>query len=506
VTSPNASAGDGGSTDPPALRLVAIDKSYGALRAVHDAELEIRCGSLHAVVGENGAGKSTLLKVGAGIVRPDAGQIWSFGVREVAYDARRAQALGIAMVQQHFALFEELTALENIIIGHEPVRAWRAVGGIDVAMATERVLAVLQELGVQLPLHAKVATLGVGDKQRLEIARALYRDARIIILDEPTAVLTPLEATALYATLRRLVGDGRGVVVVTHKLDEVETHADVVTVMRRGTTLATRPVRHGEEVARLGGELVGGEPLPELRPRPPLQAHEAGGVRLRISELTCGRGLRGVSLEVYAGEIVGIAGVLGNGQSELIRILGGLLEADGGELVTGTLEVVHEDRQTTGLVLDASVEENLVHGQLARFSRWGLVDDARVHAEAMARIERFDVRPRTPETPARALSGGNQQKVVIARALARDPAVLVIAHPTRGVDLVAARSLHEQIFAAAARGTAVLVIGADLTELRLLCGRILVMLRGRIVATLPPSADDATLGAAMLGRDAGASN
>jgi simple sugar transport system ATP-binding protein len=229
-------------------------------------------------------------------------------------------------------------------------------------------------------------------------------------------------------------------------------------------------------------------------------------VRLRISELTCGRGLRGVSLEVYAGEIVGIAGVLGNGQSELIRILGGLLEADGGELVTGTLEVVHEDRQTTGLVLDASVEENLVHGQLARFSRWGLVDDARVHAEAMARIERFDVRPRTPETPARALSGGNQQKVVIARALARDPAVLVIAHPTRGVDLVAARSIHEQIFAAAARGTAVLVIGADLTELRLLCGRILVMLRGRIVATLPPSADDATLGAAMLGRDAGASN
>ncbi len=494
MTSAEASA----AATSPALRLVGIGKSFGALHAVRGAELEVRAGVLHAVVGENGAGKSSLLKIAAGILAPDDGEMWVGGERQQArtYDARRAQALGVAMVQQHFALFGGLTALENMVLGAEPTRSF---GRLDREEATRRATAVLSELGVSLSLDAKVETLGVGDKQRLEIARALYREARVLILDEPTAVLTPLEATTLYATLRRLLKDGRAVVVVTHKLDEVLAHADVVTVMRRGETLGCRAVVKGAGAGDLAAEIVGGVPLPELGGRARRAQGAAGKPRLSVRGVASGRALRGVSFEVAPGEIVGIAGVLGNGQSELIQVLGGLLLADAGEVVAGSMEVVHEDRQTAGLVLDASVAENLVLGELARFTRGGRVRDAEVAKAARERIERFDIRPPDADATARSLSGGNQQKIVLARALARDPEVLVVAHPTRGVDLLAARAIHEQILAAASRGTAVLVLGADLTELRLLCDRILVMARGRVVATLPPSTDDATLGAAMLG-------
>lgn len=504
----NASSA-GAQAGEPSLRLIGIDKRFEDLRALRRAALDVHAGVLHAVVGENGAGKSTLLKIAAGIVAPDAGEVWVMGERRVRYDARAAQLLGVAMVQQHFALFGGLTALENMVIGAEPTLAG---GRLDVGTAAARAARVLAELGVSVPLHAKVETLGVGDKQRLEIARALYRDARILILDEPTAILTPGEADALFASLRRMVSDSggrRGVVVVTHKLDEVDAYADVVTVMRRGETFGTRAVVRGADVARLAGELVGGEPLPELRGREGREGRELGEQgrvatdgappRLVLRDLRSGRALRGVSLEVHAGEIIGIAGVLGNGQTELVHVLGGLLRPDGGEVVSGLIEVVHEDRQTEGLVLDATVEDNLVLGELARFSRAGLVDDGAVAGVAEARIVRFDIRPPDRRAPARTLSGGNQQKIVLARALAREPEVLVIAHPTRGVNLVAARAIHEQLLAAAARGTALLLVGADLAELRLLCDRILVLVRGRIVARLPPSTDDATLGAAMLG-------
>jgi simple sugar transport system ATP-binding protein len=490
-----------------ALRLARIDKRFGELQAVRRGELEVRTRLIHAVVGENGAGKSTLLKIAAGIIAADGGDVWVGGELQASYDARRAQTLGVAMVQQHFALFGSLSALENIMLGAEETRG---AGFLDRARGRSRAEGVLASLGVELDLDRKVATFGVGDKQRLEIARALYRDARVVILDEPTAVLTPLESTALYATLRRLADDGRAVVVVTHHLDEVEAHADVVTVMRRGETLGTRAVERGTAaVGLLAAEIVGGEPLPELHAqhepsaRPRVEGQPAL-VKLEVKGLTLGRALRGVSLEVLAGEIVGVAGVLGNGQSELALVLGGLAVPDDGEVLAGAIEVVHEDRQTAGLVLDATVAENLALGDLTRFTRRGLIDDDALATSARERIARFDIRPPDPGALARALSGGNQQKIVLARALAREPAVLVVAHPTRGVDLVAARAIHQQILAAAARGTAVLVIGADLGELRLLCDRILVMLRGRVVASLPPTADDATLGAAMLGREAAA--
>jgi simple sugar transport system ATP-binding protein len=479
--------------------LAGIEKRFGDVHAACEAGLAVERGTLHAVIGENGAGKSTLLKIAAGILAPDAGTVEVFGAALPEHTARAGQALGVAMVQQHFALFGGLTALENIILGAEPTLAG---GRLDLASARQRAERALISLGVTIPLDAVVGELGVGDKQRLEIVRALYRAARVIILDEPTAILTPQEATKLYGTLRRIVGEGRAVVVVTHKLDEVLEHADVVTVMRRGRTLGSRAVSKGADVSELAAELVGGDAIPALEHgadgRPPV-----GDVRLTVEGVTYGRALSSVSFEVRSGEIVGVAGVLGNGQTELVRVLGGLLDADRGAIRGGSIEVVHEDRQVDGLVMTASVEENLVLGELARFTRHALVDDARVEAAADERIARFDVRPPDRRLLVRSLSGGNQQKVVLARALARGPDVLVVAHPTRGVDLVAARSIHEQLLAAAARGTAILLIGADLGELRCLCHRILVMLRGRIVASLPPTADDATLGAAMLGGGAG---
>ncbi len=482
-----------------AIRLARISKRFGDVVGVRKGDLDVAVGSVHAVVGENGAGKSTLLKVAAGIVAADDGEVWVAGELQQSYDARRAKERGVAMVQQHFALFGGLTVLENLIVGDEPVRR----GRIDAAVARERARAVFDELGAALPLDASVSALGVGDKQRLEIARALYRDARVVILDEPTAVLTPLEADALYATLHRLAREGRAVVVVTHKLDEVRTHADIVTVMRRAETRGTRPVARDDDMARLAGEMVGGDPLPELTRQPRADDSLANQApKLVVRDLTVGRALRGVSFEVRAGEIVGVAGVLGNGQSELVRVLGGILEKDDGEVVARSIEVVHEDRQTEGLVLGAWVAENLVLGELGSLSPRGVVDDGEVLARARDRIERFDVRPADPRALARALSGGNQQKIVLARALARAPEVLVAAHPTRGVDPHAARAIHEALLAAAARGTAMVVVSADLSELRLLADTILVMARGRIVRRLPPTSDDATLGAAMLAGEA----
>jgi simple sugar transport system ATP-binding protein len=475
-----------------ALRLEGIEKRFGEVTAIRRGDLEVRCGELHAVVGENGAGKSTLLGVAAGIVPRDAGGLWTLGKREDAYDARRARHRGVEMVQQHFALFEDLTVLENMFLGSEVVVRG---GRIDVVAEARRAREALRELDVELPLEAKLRDLGVGDHQRVEIARAICRDARVLILDEPTAILTPGEADALYATLRRLVAKGVAVVVVTHKLDEVQAHADRVTVMRRGETLATRSVTKGDDLGRLAGELIAGTTLPPLD----LKARTPGRTLLRVRDLVVGRALRGLSLEVKAGEIVGVAGVLGNGQSELVLVLGGLLAPDSGDVDAGRVAVVHEDRRTSGLVLDASVEENLVLGELARFTRAGLVDDAAVRARVTELIARYDVRPPDPLARARSLSGGNQQKIVMARALADDPEVLVVAHPTRGVDLLASRAIHSQIVAAAARGAAVLLIGADLTELRLLSDRILVMARGTIVASVPAETDDATLGALMLG-------
>ena len=484
------------------LVLEGIGKSYGAVVAVQGASVEIGPGVIHAIVGENGAGKSTLLKIAAGVLSPDAGTVRIFGEALAPHTASEAIRRGVAMVQQHFALIGVFTVLENLVLGAEP--ATGPFGRLDLPRARVRALEVAGELGVDLPLDARVETLGVGDRQRVEIARALMREARVIILDEPTAVLTPGEATALYATLRRLADGGRCIVVVTHKLDEVTAHAGRVTVMRRGRVVYDGARGEGSaafDPNALAQAIMGGEPPPPIaRQRGAARPHEASP-RLALHGVSAGRALRSVSLEVRAGEIVGIAGVEGNGQRELVRVIAGLDEPTEGTMTGGlaAASVVHEDRQAEGLVLDAPVGDNLVLGELGHFSRFGVLDEHAIVAQGTARAERFDVVPRDLGLPARALSGGNQQKIVMARAIARGSAVLVAAHPTRGVDLGAAHAIHTQILEAAGAGAAVLIVSAELAELRALSDRILVMARGAIVADLPPDSSDAEIGARMIG-------
>ena len=497
------------------LALDRLDKRYGAVHAVDSVTLAFEAGRIHAVVGENGAGKSTLLRMAAGVVRPDAGTVRVAGVRLEPHTAHRAIRLGVGMVQQHFALVGALTALDNVMLGAEPVcslhvgRLGRrlaslapfrpSLGRLDVAAARARAESVAREMGVSVAWDARTETLGVGDRQRLEIVRTLVRDARVVILDEPTAVLTPQEADALYATLRRLADAGRAIVVVTHRLDEVRDHADEVTVLRRGVLVSTRPMARGDASAlrSLTRDVMGEEPPPPLE----RGTSAPGEVRLEVRDLRLGRALQGLSLSVRAGEIVGVAGVEGNGQRELVRVLAGLLAPDAGEVRCDAVAVVHEDRRAEGLVLQASVRDNLVLGELARFTRFGLVDARALEQVACARLEQGRVVPADLDAPAAALSGGNQQKIVVARAMARAAHVsaVVLAQPTRGVDLAAAAAIHAEIVRVAGEGRAVLVLSADLGELRTLCDRLLVIARGRIVADLPPDAPDAQIGDAMLG-------
>jgi general nucleoside transport system ATP-binding protein len=476
-----------------------IAKRYEAVVAVREASLVASPGEIHAVVGENGAGKSTLLKIACGLVRPDAGQVLIDGRELVPHTPREALARRVAMVQQHFALVNVMTALENIVLGAEPVGSF---GRVDRALALRRVESVARELGVVLPLDARVETLGVGDRQRIEIARALYRYAQVLVLDEPTSVLAPQEADALYAALRRLAEGGRTIVVVTHKLDEVRAHADVVTAMRRGEVVRreARGGGSGLDIDALADAIMGADkPAPVTR-----HAHELGEVVLRVKNLVLGSSLDISDLEVRAGEVVGIAGVEGNGQRELVRILAGLVpEARGTvDLVGGPPAVVHEDRHVDGLVLDASVRDNLLLGELGGFERHAILDWGAMDGVARERMARGGVRPPDLDAPARALSGGNQQKIVTVRAVSRGRRLLVLAHPTRGVDLGAARGIHGQILEAASEGAGVLVVSSDLAELRTLCDRILVLRRGKWVGSFPPDATDLTIGAAMLGGDA----
>lgn len=475
----------------------AITKRFGASVALSDGSATFRAGEIHAVCGENGAGKSTLLKVVAGMVVPDGGTVTVRGAALRPHTPREAIARGVAMVMQHFALVPVFTALENIMLGAERVRGF---GALDTEAARARATAIAAELGAELALDVPVETLGVGDRQRIEIARALYREAKLLILDEPTAVLTKSEASALYATLRRLAEGGTGIVVVTHKMDEVRAHADEVTVLRKGAVVFSRAMVRGGDVDDVTKAIMGdgGHGPPAGTSDGSGQETALGAPVCGLSDVVVGRGLRGLTLDVRAGEIVGVAGVEGNGQRELVLVFAGDVRPDAGEVRGGPFAIIREDRQNEGLVLDATLRDNLVLGELGSFSRWGVLDLEALEREAKGRLERSGA-PNDLERTARSLSGGNQQKVVVERALARPAKAIVASQPTRGVDLGAAREIHSRFREAAARGTGILVISADLDELRTLASRILVLARGRIVAEVPPSASDDEIGRLMLG-------
>jgi simple sugar transport system ATP-binding protein len=489
-----------------------VERRCGDVLAVRPATVSFRAGRIHAVCGENGAGKTTLLKIVAGMMVPDAGYVEAFGTALTPHTPREAIRRGVGMVLQHFALVPVFTALENIVLGAEPVSA---LGVIDLAAARKKAEAVAKELGVDLRLDAKVESLGVGDRQRLEIARALYRDAKLLILDEPTAVLTKGEVTALYATLRRLAEGGTGVVVVTHKMDEVRDYADVVTVMRRGEVLFTKEIQRGEgadldqQIGDVAKAIMGGERSDRreglTRRDEKDEEDELGNVDavIELRGVVSGRALRGIDLNVRAGEIVGVAGLEGNGQTEMVGILARDFAPDEGDVKGDAVAVIREDRQSEGLVLDGTLRDNLVLGELGRFThRTGLIDLDALEVEARKRLARSGAAEDLDRT-ARSLSGGNQQKIVVARALARlgekRARALVAAQPTRGVDIGASTEIHARLREAAEGGAGVLVLSADLDELRALCTRILVLTRGRIVADVAPSTSDEEIGRLMLG-------
>lgn len=491
---PSTSAKDG-------VRAVGVTRFLGEVRAVHDVTVEFRPGEIHAVCGENGAGKTSLLKIVAGMLAPTTGEIFVGTDRLDPHTPAEAIRRGVAMVLQHFALVPAFTALENIVMGSEPTRS---LGILDLRSARTRIAAIMKDLGTTLPLDERVEDLGIGDRQRIEIARTLYRDAELVILDEPTAVLTKSEAAALYATMRRLADAGKGIVVVTHKMDEVRDFADVVTVLRRGELVFTRRLdRAGAlaaQVDEVSNAIMGA--VPGAAENKAANAHVEVAANapdvLVFDDVRVGRALHGLSLTVRAGEIVGMAGIEGNGQRELVSILAGELAPERGTVKADAVELVHEDRQHEGLVLDATLKDNIVLGELARFAgRTGWLDLPAFEKEAQARLDRSGA-PKDGARVARTLSGGNQQKIVVTRALARPAKAIVIAQPTRGVDLAAATAIHAAILGAARAGAGVLVTSVDLDELRTLSNRILVIARGRIVAELPNTATDDEIGRHML--------
>ncbi len=505
--------------DEPALELRGITKRFGRLVANDAIDFELRRGEIHTLLGENGAGKSTLMNVLYGLHRPDEGEIRLAGEPVRIDSPRRAISLGIGMVHQHFMLVPVMTVAENLVLGTEPHRGPL----LDYRAAAARTSELSDRFGLAVDPEARVEDLGVGAQQRVEILRALFRGAKVLVLDEPTAVLTAQESQELFRVLRALAADGASIVFISHKLNEVLDVSDRITVLRRGRKVGTVDTAGATERS-LASLMVGRDVL--LRVEKP--ERPAGEPVLAVEGLsvTDTRGLpavRDVSLQVRAGEIVGLAGVDANGQSELVEALVGLRRPDAGRVLVDGRDIagctvreaidagvghIPEDRHRRGLVLDFSLAENLAlldYGSPG-MSRLGWLSPKRMAARARRLLREFDVRGGEPQTPAGALSGGNQQKVVIARELAAQPRVLVAAQPTRGLDVGAIEFVHRRLMEQRDQGRAVLLVSLELEEIRSLSDRVLVIYEGRIVAELPPEASEEELGVFMTGggrREAG---
>ena len=496
-------------SDVAALELHDITKRYAAVVANDRVSLRVRRGTIHALVGENGAGKSTLAHVAYGLVHPDHGTVTIEGRALGSGGPRAALALGLGLVHQHFMLVPTLTVAENVSLGHEPHRGvW-----LDRDAMAARVRDAARILGFELDPGARAGDLSVGEQQRVEIVRALARGARTLILDEPTSVLAAQEVEDLFRVLRDWVAQGHAVVLVSHRLSEVRALADTITILRAGRVVAARAAGDASE-AELA-ELIVGHRVAAVERRP----GKPGAVALALEDVhTAGErdALHGVSLAVRSGEIVGVAGVLGNGQQGLVRAVVGLevvtrgaVRFDGEDVAAldvaarraRGLAYVPEDRLEEGLVLELSLAENLLLvGGAPEFHRWGGLDRSRLLQRAAASLDEYDVRPRDATLPARALSGGNQQRWVLARELARHPRWLVLAQPTRGVDVGGAAFLHGRILAARDAGAAVLLVSADLDEILFLADRVVVLYAGRIADTLDAAGADARrLGVLMTG-------
>ena len=495
------------------LELRGITKRFPGVVANDGVDFDLRRGEVHALLGENGAGKSTLMNILYGVYSPDEGEILVKGEPVRIASPGDAIARGIGMVHQHFMLIPVMSVTENIVLAVEPRREGVL---LDYGAARERVAELARSFGFAIDPDAKIQDITVGQQQRVEILKALYRRADILILDEPTAVLTPQEAVELFGILRNLQREGMSIIFISHKLNEVLDIADRVTVLRRGKKIETLPTAGATE-AELARRMVGRDVVLRIDKR----ASQPGEPFLVVEDLHVedDRGLekvRGVSLDVRGGEIVAIAGVDGNGQTELIDALTGLRRAETGRIlvegrdVTGAsarkhfeLGVGHipEDRQRRGLVLEFTLAENIgLHDYRKKpYSRLGWLYPKRLVERARRLIAEFDVRGGGPKTPSGALSGGNQQKVILAREIDRDPRVLVAAQPTRGLDVGAIEFVHRRLVEERDEGRAVLLVSLELEEVLSLADRILVIYEGEIVGEFPPSASEEELGVAMTG-------
>jgi general nucleoside transport system ATP-binding protein len=494
------------------LEMQGIRKVFPGIVANDDVSLDIRSGEVHALLGENGAGKSTLMNILYGLYRRDGGDIRLHG-RPVDFgSARDSIQAGIGMVHQHFMLIPVMTVAENIVLGVEPRQGIL----LDERGAERRVRELSQQFGLAVDPGALVSDITVGQEQRVEILKALYRGAEILILDEPTAVLTPQEAQELFAIIRSLQADGKSIIFISHKLNEVLEIADRITVLRRGKVIETVP-REGATEASLARAMVGREVLLRVEKAPA----RPGDVLLSVEDLQVAddRGIpkvRGISFEVRAGEIVGIAGVDGNGQTELIEAITGLRKAAGGairvagrtmedagarEMLDAGVGHIPEDRQRRGLVLEFSIAENIALHDYADppESKWGWLFPARLVDRAAQLIGDFDIRGGGPLTRAGGLSGGNQQKVVAAREIARDPKVLIAAQPTRGLDVGAIEYLHRRLVAERDEGRAILLVSLELEEIFSLSDRILVIYEGEIAGEHTGQVSEEQIGLEMLG-------
>lgn len=501
----------------PAIELKGISKAFGPVQANKDISIRVMPGTIHGIIGENGAGKSTLMSILYGFYKADKGEVFIRGQRTDIPDSQAAIAAGIGMVFQHFKLVENFTVLENVILGAEDGPRL----GPSLSKARKQLVTLATEYGLNVDPDAKIEDIGVGMQQRVEILKALYRNAQILILDEPTGVLTPAEADQLFRILERLKAEGKTIILITHKLREIMDTTDTVSVMRRGEMTATVTTRETSPAA-LAELMVGRKVLLRVEKR----SARAGAPVLEIENLNVHddagvHRVKDVSLTVRAGEILGLAGVAGNGQSHLLEVLGGVHSGTGTIRVNGQvidltgkhsdgrsrrargIAHVPEDRQREGLIMDFQAWENTAfgyhHDPRYQMNRW-LMNNAAIRDDTISKMERFDVRPPNPRLAAKSFSGGNQQKIVLAREIERNPDLLLVGQPTRGVDIGAIEFIHQQIVALRDQGKAILLVSVELEEILSLSDRIAVMFDGKIMGEREACAtDEKELGLLMAG-------